>query len=465
MNVIIVGAGVTGTELARSLIGKNHNVVLIESREETARHAANRLDCMVINDAGNKTDILRDAGIEKADALVALTDSDEINLIICGIVQSMAPKVFKIARVRNDDYLYTFKQCKEQLLGVDVLVFPDEEAANSIIKAIEHGAVSDIISFQDSKYEIARFQVHEKSVLVGKNIKELQENIDFSFVVVAIEENGNCIIPSGSTVLNSGSKISVLTESENIASFYMLAGFKVKPFNKIVIVGMGRIGMILAEYLFKTCCLNFFQKFILRKITSKNIIIVEKDEAKAKVVSAKFPDATVYNADITNEAFIEEASLDEADLVITATQNFEANMIGAALLKSLGVSNTISLVQSSVMESIAYKLGIDVAVSFKGSVADAIISYLSGKTVKTVHTMADGALEIVELVITENSRMIDKPLKNFAEHGRFLFLLIQRDTESIIPDGNTKVLPGDRIVFIAKPSESRRITEIVSGEK
>lgn len=464
MNAIIVGAGVTGTVLAKSLISKGHNVVLIEKDESTARHAANRLDCMVINDAGNKTSVLYDAGIEKADALIVVTESDELNLIVCGIVEGLAPNVFKIARVRTEDYLESFKLSGGKLLGIDEMVYPDEVVTNAIIKAFEHGAISDVMDFETEEYEIVRFTIKENNILNGLKIMELHQYINCEFVVLAIEDESEDIIPSGNTVLKKDAKVSILTAPKNVVLFYELAGFELKPLNKIAVVGMGRIGNMLAEYFLQTEEIGFLNKFF-KRAKNRNIILVEKDTKTAKETSQKFPDALVYNADIMNESFIEEAAIADCDLVITVTKNYELNMVASTLLKNLGVSKTITLVQSPAIEAIANKIGIDVVISYKGAVADTILSHLSGKNVKAVHTIGDGNLEILEISVSNNSQILMQTVQEYSEHGVFLILMVERENHSFIPKGITELKVGDRVVLICRSTESTRISEKISGEK
>ncbi len=465
MKIIIIGGGITGSELARRLIRKKHDVVLVEKDEEVARHATNRLDCMVIQDSGNDTQTLLDAGIKKANALIAVTDSDELNMIICGIAESLAPEVVKIARVRNEDYVKALNFSDDRTLGINALVYPDEEAARAVIQAIEHGAVSDILSFENSSYELTRFNVCEKSILDGLAILDIHKHIDVPFIVVSVEQNGRNKIPSGNTVLTANTRISILTKPEYIEKFYDLSGFKTQEFKKIALVGMGRIGESVAEYLIKNSTgKSFFSKLLPTGFNQKwKISIIENDEKRAKEVSAQFPQAVVYRADVTDESFIEEIKLDSFDLVICTTLNYELNMIVCAYLKTLGVYKTISLVQSSVLENVAYKIGIDVAVSFKDVVVDSIMGHLINENVTGMHTMGDGKLEIIELYISEKSRVLGKKLKDIAQHGIYLVLLITGKNGCIIPKGDTEINEGDKIVFIVKSAQSGEIIEMFGG--
>ncbi|MBQ7611657.1 MAG: Trk system potassium transporter TrkA [Spirochaetaceae bacterium] len=464
MNAIIVGVGATGEVVAKSLIAKGYNVTLIEQDEEIARHVASHLDCMVINDLGNKIQVLQQAGISKADALIVVTESDELNLITCGIAENLAPDLLKIARVRNKDYLDSFEISSGDFLGIDKMVFPDEVVANAIIRAIEHGAISDIMDFESSKYEIARFTIHEESIFNGIQISQIREHVDFPFVVVAVETDGITHIPSGQSKLKSNSKISILALPEHIKTFYTLAGFHIRNIKKIAIIGMGRIGMMIADHFFHKQDTGFFKRFF-RMQQNKNIIMVEKDETIAKECAKKYPDALVYNTDIMNDGFIEEARINECDLVIAVTQNYELNMISSTLLKNIGVSKTIALVQSPSMEIIANKIGIDIVISYKGAVADAILSHLSGKNVKSIHTVGDGTLEIIEISVTQTSSIIGKPIQDFSEHGVFLCLMFERNGNSVLPNGATEFEIGDRVLIICKTSESQRISKMIGGEK
>ncbi|CEM62170.1 Trk system potassium transporter TrkA [Treponema phagedenis] len=466
MRIIIVGCGITGSELARRLISKKHDVTIIEQDEETARHAANRLDCMVIHDAGNSSQVLIEAGIAKADALVAVTDSDELNMIICGVAEGIAPDVLKIARVRNENYVQSLHKTKDRTLGINFLVHPDEEAANAIINTVERGAVSEIISFHNSPYELSRFIVGKGSALDGIALYDIRKIIAVPFVVVSLEMRNKHVIPSGETILMAGTRISILTLPEHISRFYELAGFKMQNIKKVALIGFGKVGRLITEGLADKPKFGFFSKFLgLGSGMRWEFVIIDKDSASAKQAAAEFSNATVYNGDVTDEAFVEEISLDSFDLVIAATQNYELNMITGAYLKTLGVPKIITLVQSALMENIAYKIGLDVAISFKDTVVDAIMSHLGGANVTGIHTMGNRQFEIIELVIASNSEVIGKTLKEISKHGIFLILLVTNEKGCTIPGGDTELAAGDKLVFIVQSQQSDEIIEFLGGKK
>ncbi len=465
MKVIIIGAGITGSELAYRLISKKHDVTLIERNEETSRHAANRLDCMVLHAEGNDTQILKSANLAKADALIAVTDSDELNMIICGIADSLAPHVLKIARVRNEGYVSSLNSTKDNMLGIHSLVYPDEEGALAIKKIIEHGAISDILSFDDSPFEITQFNVEENSNLDGVMVKDLHNLLEAEFIVVAMEKGNEYIVPSGETLLSVGMRLSILTRTSDIEKFYNLAGLQLQSFKKIAIAGMSRIGRILLEFLLKRVHSSSWKQFFQKITKTQSITVIEANEKVAKSIAKEFPDVKVYNADITDESFAEEVGLSTFDLVVSTTDNYEFNMIASTYLKTLGVKKTIALVQSRIMKNIAYKIGIDVAISFKDVVVDSIMSKLLGANVIGYHTMCDGKLEIIELEVTSSSHVVGKALKDIAKHGVFLVLLIKQGASYCIPTGNTIIAAENKIIFIVESGHSAEIVYLFSGKK
>jgi len=468
MHIIIVGAGVTGMELAHRLIVKKHTVVLIEKNEETARHAANRLDCAVTQASGNDPQVLKDAHIHKTDALVAVTDSDELNMIICGVVESMAPQVLKIARVRNENYVISLNTVQERMLGIDFLVHPDQEAAQAIMNAVEYGAVSDIVAFENSPYQLICFTIEKDSRFDGLALCDIRSVIhkDISFVIVSVEEQGMASIPSGQTVLHTGMRISILCLPADIEQFYMLAGCEIKPIKKIALVGIGKIGSRVASALTHQRTFKLFAKLFGKSVKRyQELTIIDKNDALAKYAAENYPDAQVYRGDVTDESFIEEIDLKSFDLVITATQNYELNMITATYFKTLGIRKTITLVQSATMSNIAYKIGIDVAIPFKDVTVDTIMSHLGGRNLTRIHTMGSGSLEIVEITIGNESGLAGKALKEIAPNGMFLILLITHEAVCRIPDGNTILAVNDKLVVITQVSYSDQIIKEFAGEE
>ena len=472
MKVIIIGAGFTGIQLAKRLIADQNDVVLIEKDEETVRHASNRLDCMVIHANGNSLDTLIEAGIAKADALVALTESDELNMITCSLVQSVYPKVLKIARVRNEDYYpqETSITKKEQraLYGIDFMVHPDFEAASAIVSAVEHGAITDVLELEDSPYEVARVTIERGCKLEGITLQNIKHITNLNFLIAYVEQNGETFMPTGSTILQSECRIGILANKNIMKEVFELCGSKTQEIKKIALVGAGRIGTLIAEHLIeKPAKQSLFAKLIpIHKQHTQDFVIIDDDEQKAKNASERFQSATIYKADITDESFIEEEDLSKFDLVIAATNNHEKNIVTASYFKSLGVDRTISLVSSGSFALIARNIGIDVAVPIKDAVIDSILSHLKGKSITGVHTISEGELEIIQMELTNKAKIVGKQIKEISKPGKFIILLIKEKSEIYkVPDGNTVLEEGDKLVIITKTSSNADILQLFGADE
>ena len=211
MNIVIIGAGFTGVQLAKRLISEKNDVVILDNDEEVVRHASNRLDCTVMQANGNNLENLEEAGIAKADALVCVTDSDELNMITCSLVDAVYPKLLKIARVRNYDYYVnqttakkhhadTFAKDHRPLYGIDFMIHPDIEAAEAIVQAVEHGAITDVVTFDNSKYELSRIQIEQGSKFDGIVVKNIRTLTQKKFILVYVEQSDSTSLPSGDTV-------------------------------------------------------------------------------------------------------------------------------------------------------------------------------------------------------------------------------------------------------------------------
>lgn len=478
MKIVIIGAGFTGVQLAKRLINEKNDVMLIDNDELTVKHASNRLDCTVLQADGNNLETLESAGIDKADALVCVTDNDEINMITCSLVDAVYPKLLKIARVRNYAYYVnttvaakhhaeTFAGNHRPLYGIDYMIHPDVEAAEAIVQAVEHGAITEVLTFGHSQYELTRINVEKHSKLDGILVKNIRSLTDKKFLLVYIESEEESMIPSGDTVIRAGNALGVLTTKNNVTDLLELCGAKIEKLKKVALVGAGRIGTIVANRIMNKNKTSLFKKFFGAGITKKivqDFVIVDSDEALCKAASERYPGAAVFCADITDEGFIEEEGLNTFDLVICATHNHELNMVLAAYIESLGVGKTVALVSHSAFGKIARKLGVDVTIPLRDTVVDSIMSHLRGKTITSIHTVSSGDFEIVECELPSASKVIGKTLKDIASPGEFLLLLIKKaGTDSfLIPTGDTAMTVGDHLVLITRTG-NKKVLERFSG--
>jgi trk system potassium uptake protein TrkA len=418
---------------------------------------------MVLHDEGNSLASLEEAGIAKADALVCVTDSDEINMIICGLAASRYPDVIKIARVRNDDYMKinSSELRGSGILGIDRFIHSDIEAAKAVLNAISHGAQGNILQFPGTPYELGSVNITKGSVFDGISLLDFHSFVREEGLITLIERGQECFLPSGSTILCPGDLIHIITRGEDMDQVFQLAGRTETPLHRIGIVGGGRLGELIAEELLtnndksfdtkktkKSGIQSFIKSFVSK--SKRSVTIIEQDYNICKELSAKFPDALILNEDISDESFIAEERLGELDLIITTTDNQDLNIIAAIYLKSLGVRRAIALVLSPGHKTIAIQLGVDVAIPRKSVVVDSILSHLMGRGISDVHNLGDGSVSIIKIEIGKNSPAVEKSIKEFRLPQNGLLMLVNRGETSFIPQGDYIFKAGDKVILIVK---------------
>ena len=474
MKIVIVGAGFTGVQLAKSLINEKNQVSIIDNDEETIRHASNQLDCTALCADGNNLETLESVGIAKADALVCVSSNDEVNMITCSLVDSVYPNILKIARVRNYAYYVNTATAQRKhsndfgakhrpLYGIDYMIHPDVEAADAIVKAVENGAIGNVITFDRSELELARVTVFEGSSLDGITLKDIRNKTELKFLVAYVEKSGETSLPSGDTIINADDTLGILATKSDIPDILELCGSQQKALRRVVLIGAGRIGSIVAEKLMPSRS-KALSRFLGSK-RSQDFVIIDNDDQLTKNCAERFPEARVMCADASDENFLREEGITSFDLAICTTHNHELNMVLAAYLESLGVGQSISLVSSADFVTIADKLGVDVAIPLRDAVVDSIMSHLRGKSVKEIHTVTNGQLEVVECELTNGSKFSGKSLKEIANPGSFLVLMVKKPglEEYKIVDGNTILQAGDRVVLITDSEKTKKILSNFTG--
>ncbi len=467
MKIVILGAGEVGFQIAKQLIAENKDVVLIEKDAIKAKYASQYLDCMVINDEGNSPDVLKKAGIAKADFFISVADSDEINMISCGLVSSEFNVPYKIARVRNIDYFKT-NLIEKALLGIDFIVNPEIEAAKKIINTVEHGAISDIMLFEKGHVQMRNYIVDSSSFLINMPISKVKNVLRQNFLIAGINREKQFIIPRGEAILQENDHLYLVSTEEVLEKIFTQIGKPKKEINKVVIVGGGKIGTYVANYfsgktkkhakIFNLFLANFINK------SKKNIKIIEKDYEKCKILSEQFPDILVLNADISDESIYEEEQLSDFDLIITTTENQELNILAAIYAKTLGIKRAISLVNKNKYINIATELGIDAIVSPKNSIVNPILKFIRKGNIKSIHSLADGEIEVIELCVEKKSHIAEKKIKDISFPKNSLIIAVTREDETIIPSGDLHILPDDHIIIIAKKDAITKIESMAAVE-
>lgn len=438
MKVVIIGAGRRGLRLASHLIEERAQVVFIDSSSESCFQAQQKLDCLAVCGSATDIDCLREAGCESADAVISVTESDETNLVSCGLVSSQFPQVKKtIATIRSASYL-GLNKLDNAILGISHIVNPEQEAAERIIGIIDTGVFRGFAYFADAEFLMFTRRITKDGPFAGKTLVDIKREMPGSYVFMGIRRKGKVFTPYGPTIIREGDDVVILVdEDEDSGILQTITDKQEGALKSIVLVGGSRIS-----------------RYILLSLPEKrrkNVTLVEEDLEICNQFVSDFPDLLVLNGAITDEMFWDAEKLGEADLVISLTDNDELNIIVASYAKRQGCRHSISLVKTnSAYVSLAESMDIDAAIYTADATVDTLMKYLRGEDIRSLHTTFNGDLEVYEYTVPEDFKYINQALKNVNFKGRLIIAGVKRPGGSnFVPDGNYAFTKGDTILVAA----------------
>jgi len=447
MKVVILGAGRRGIRLARHLVEEKKDVVMIDQRASEINRAMTSVDCLGVVASGTDAEELRNAGVSNADAFIALSGSDEINLVSCGIVSAEFGVPLTIAAVRS--LSYTEKAKSVNLLGISHIVNPSQEAARHIFGDIDKGLYSDIISFENSSLVLYNIYIDSKSKFRNKAVRELRQLIPGQFIIAAVSSNGNVFVPNGDTVIHENDTLSI-TISEDTAEEMLEEMGRVRPkAEKIVIIGA-------------TMVTDFLLRLLSRK-RRRHTTVIARDPQACEELALKYPDVLVLNENITNEGVFRQENLDSYDLMISATDSDELNIIIASYGKHYGIKSTMALVNKNHdFIRMADHLGIDSLLSTQDVTVDSIVKYLQGINISGIHSLFEGKIEALEYKIPSNCPLCGKPLKDINMKGKGIIVGARKpDGTSLLPGGDYTVNEGDSLIMVIDRQELDFIQQLL----
>ncbi len=450
MNVLIIGAGRRGVKIGRHLAAEDSSITYLDRSAAKCHEAEAKVDCLAICGSGTDLSMLREAGAENADTVIAVTDSDEVNIVACGIVAAEFPNVVNtIAAIRSAGYLGD-EGLPPRILGITHIINPDQEGALRILDTIQYGLYRDTLIFPGTDFMIFTVAEGQGNIRRGESVASLRKRIECNFIVAAIYRRGAVIIPSGETDIRPGDIVVIITDSEK--AYMTLSGTPAREVyqepDTIVILGATRVTRFLLY--------EFSEKY------RKKVRLVEKDEKAANEFASIFPEITVLNASITDESIWEDEEFNTADLFISLTDNDELNIVTTGYAKRIGVKKAIALVKSNTNYSqFALSLGVDVALSITDVTVDSLIRYLRGDGISAMHTLFDGELEVYEYVTQDTFPFLGKALKNAnLKKGVVLAGVKKADGTAIVPDGEYVFAAGDRLILSIRHDDSSYLKEL-----
>jgi trk system potassium uptake protein TrkA len=432
MKVLVLGAGEVGYHTALRLSREGQHVVLVDRDNQALRKVNDSMDVQTLLGEASSPRILREAGIDQVDLVVAVTDSDEVNLQACRFARLLAPAATRVARIRNIDYLEFIEDAGQATLDVDVVINPEREVANQIIEFLAIPAASSVTDFAEGQVKLLGLRLPATSPLVGKDMAQVRPSGGLPFLVVAIERAGQVIIPRGEDHLRTNDLAYVVVSENAITDVVAHFGLSNEPVRNLVVVGGGAIGSAVAQEARK------------RGIKSR---IVEKNQDRCEVLVDSLKDVLVLNGDGTDLTLLEEENVGAADVFAAMTQDEESNVLMALLGKKLGAKRTIARVAHLGYVPMVSTLGLELVVSPRFAAVSAILRYLRKGKVLNVASLRDEGAEVIEVEAMPTSGVVGKPLADVKMPSGALVAAVIRGSNVMIPSGTTVVEPGDHLLI------------------
>ncbi|MCQ2409688.1 MAG: Trk system potassium transporter TrkA [Clostridia bacterium] len=447
MNVIITGIGHVGRAITEQLVLEGHSIVVIDRHEEKVEDTVNTFDVKGITGNCADREILKEAGVEDADLLIATTTNDELNLLTCIIAKKMG--VAKtIARASKPEYLTLYEKDD---LGVDLLINPQHEAAMDIARMLRFPSAIKVSQFSESKVELVEFLVQSGSPLVGKALRNLSELYKTKILICAAERNERAIIPSGNFIIKEGDHLFLTATTKNIYAFFKQLGWN-KPCRDALIVG----GSTTAYYL----CQELEKSGI-------DIKLIEKDKETCEFFSEQLNRVEVVYGDGTDQTLLEEEGINGADAFVTLCNLDEQNIIMSMFASSVNVPKIITKIDQPAYFDMLQKSGIYSAVSTRTAAVDEIIKFSrlmenkKGSGMKRLFRIIDDTAEILEFEAENNFKKFDVEIQNLNLKNNLLIAGIIRDEELITPSGKDVIKEGDHVIIVTLEEGLSNLNDIL----
>lgn len=435
-----------GYNLAQSLSEEDNEVYLIELSEEIVRKADEKLDAKVICGSGADPDVLEQAQAAQADLVIAVTMSDEVNLIVCSLAAFFGSKR-QIARVRKKSLSEKIEQKGGHThFNIDEMINPEEIAANAIVRIIEAPGAREVGDFADGKIFLRSFNIPENSPLCGLKIADFNhDDFPWPFLVVAISRERSVLIPKGDTVIRQGDRIYVLLLERSLAEFLVFVDPQNKKNNKVTIFGATDTG----EYLAKA---------LIGKV--RDIILLEEDPYRAKRIANAFKEVRVINGSAAEKDILTESGIEAADVFIAASKNDHTNLVSAVLAKKMGAKNTVIITQQPDYMIIGDALAIDVIINPHLLAAERILRHVRGKGINSVTKILECDAEALEFVAEEGSPITRATLKDINFPKNSIVGAVYRSKEIELAKGETEIRSGDKAIVFCQENAVKKVQRL-----
>lgn len=450
MQIIIVGCGNVGSTLAEQLSKEGHNITVIDTKSDVVQNVSNNFDIMGIVGNGAGYSIQKEAGIEDADLMIAVTGSDELNLLCC-LIAKKAGDCHTIARVRNPVYSREISFIKEEL-GLSMVINPEEAAAREMARVLKFPSAIKIDTFAKGRVELVKYRVEEDSPLCEQALKDISAKLRSDVLVCTVERGEEVFIPGGNFVLKAKDEISVVGSVKSSVQFFKKLGVTTTRAKDAFIVGGGETAYYLAKQLLSI---------------GIGVKIVEKDLKRCEELSELFPQAMIIHGDGTDRDLLLEEGLPQAEAFVALTNFDEENIMLSLFVKSIAKAKLITKVHRIAYDEIINELDLGSVIYPKYITAETIIKYVRakqnsiGSNIETLYRMNNDRVEALEFHVKEDSPVLGIPLQELRLKPNLLICCINHKGNIITPGGQSVISAGDTVVIVTTLTGLHDIKDIL----
>ncbi|MHC8303493.1 Trk system potassium transporter TrkA [Pseudomonas sp. PB3P13] len=435
MKIIILGAGQVGGSLAEHLASEANDITVVDTDGERLRDLGDRLDIRTVQGRGSLPTVLRQAGADDADMLVAVTNSDETNMVACQVAHTLFHTPTKIARVREAAYLTRSELFDNEAIPVDVLISPEQVVTNYIKRLIQHPGALQVIDFAEGKAQLVAVKAYYGGLLVGQQLRQLREHMpNVETRVAAIFRRDRPILPQGDTVIEADDEVFFIAAKANIRAVMSEMRRLDETYKRIVIAGGGQIGERLAE-----------------AIESRyQVKIIEMNPARCRHLSDTLDSTVVLQGSASDRDLLMEENIADADIFLALTNDDEANIMSSLLAKRLGAKKVMTIINNPAYVDLIQGGDIDIAISPQLATIGTLLAHVRRGDIVSVHSLRRGAAEAIEAIAhgdEKSSKVIGKAIENIGLPPGTTIGAIIRDEEVIIAHDDTVIETGDHVIL------------------
>lgn len=450
MKVIICGAGQVGHGIAERLAAEKNDVSVIDTSPVLIRGIRDSLDVRGFVGHGAHPDVLEAAGAQEADMLIAVTLHDEVNIVACEVAHALFNVPTKIARIRSQSYLQPhYKDLfSRDHLPIDVIISPEQEVAEMVLRRIALPGANDVVRFAENKIVMVAIECLEECPVINTPLAQLSELFpDLPSIVVAVSRDDKLFIPHSADQLIAGDLAYVVTTKDQVKRTLGLFGHEEPEATRLVIAGGGNIGIYVARTL-------------EQRQSRTRVKIIEHNRERAVAAADELRRTVVLQGSAMDQKLLLEAEVQDADLMVSLTNDDQVNILAGAMAKRLGCKANLVLINNPAFHDLSKTLGIDSYVNPRAVTVSRVLQHVRRGRIRAVHSVQRGAAEIIEAEALETSPLVGPAMRDLNLPTGMRIGAIYRDGTVIKPGGSVKIQPRDRVVIFALPDAVKQVEQL-----